>query len=66
MADAVQQTTTPAPYVHPFNEGYSARCDGLTEYDNPYTEQGRDRAAWQHGWDEADINIAEDERADAE
>jgi hypothetical protein len=38
----------------------------LTEYDNPYSEQGRDRAAWQHGWEEADTHINEDERTNAD
>lgn len=51
--------------VHPFNVGYQARCDGLSEYDNPHTEQGRDRAAWQHGWDQADSDL-EEEAVDAE
>jgi ribosome modulation factor len=51
--------------IHPFNEGYNARCEGLSECDNPYTEQGRDRAAWQHGWDDADEDLAEEDRANA-
>jgi hypothetical protein len=39
---------------HPFSEGEHARDEGKSEYDNPYTNDQWERAAWQHGWDTAD------------
>jgi ribosome modulation factor len=40
--------------VHAFSEGQQAHASGASEYDNPYTNNDWQRAAWQHGWETAE------------
>lgn len=45
--------------IHPFNQGYRDRMCDASEYDNPYTNEQWERAAWQHGWDHADFDLTD-------
>jgi len=55
---AASPSVKPPIVVHPFNEGYRDRMCDASEYDNPYTNDQWERAAWQHGWDKASEDLA--------
>lgn len=55
------QTTAP----HPYQTGYRDRCKNAVAWDNPFRADTWQRYAWQSGWEQCSVHMAQDRAAAA-